>query len=61
MRWLAFLRQFFLVILLVTAGGYYWYVQTPCHLPIVYSAGTIDPGFKLTQSQLPDGRGHQLV
>lgn len=47
-----FIRQFFLILLLVAAGGYYWYARTPCHLPIQYSAGAIDPRFKLSEAQL---------
>lgn len=54
MRLLTFARKFLPVALLVAAGGYYWYVKTPCHLPVQYSVGVIDPGFKLSQSQLLD-------
>ena len=52
-----FLRKFLLIALLLAAGGYYWYVRTPCHLPVRYTAGLIDPGFKLSQAQLLDAAG----
>lgn len=54
MHLLRFLRHAFFILLLLSAGGYYLYVQTPCHLPIQYSIGTVDSRFKLSEAQLLD-------
>ncbi len=48
----AVVRHLLLLGLLVGAGGYYLYVRTPCHLPIRYTAGALDPRFKLSEAQL---------
>ncbi len=54
LRALTLIRQLILVCILIAAGGYYFYVRTPCHLPIRYSVGTIDSRFGLSQKQLLD-------
>lgn len=51
-RVLALARQLVLIALLAAAGGYYWYVRTPCHLPVAYTVGAIDSGFKLSEERL---------
>lgn len=46
------MRQVLLVGLLAAAGGYFWYVRTPCHIPITYTLGDIDSRFGISQAQL---------
>lgn len=46
------MRQVLLLGLLVAAGGYFWYVRTPCHIPIAYTLGSIDSRFNISQAQL---------
>jgi hypothetical protein len=47
-----FMQKVLLVGLLAVAGGYFWYVRTPCHIPIRYSVGSIDNRFNISQAQL---------
>ena len=50
----ALARSALLILLLAGAGGYYLYARTPCHTPIAYSVGALDPRFDLSEQELLD-------